>query len=212
MKLLLFMVFTFLFFVPTLALASIGVGVGTGKIQVEDKLKPGIIYELPPLTVLNTGTEPSDYEVSISYFEKQPELMPELSWFMFSPPTFYLEPGKSQVVNVKINLPLNAKPGDYFAYLEGHPIKRVQAGINTVGVAAAAKLYFTVVPTNIFSAIYYKIISIFAIYSPWPQVVTGTVILIVGLRIFSRFFNLNIGLKRKTPAASHPTPEDKEKA
>jgi len=214
MKKLLLTLFLFVFAFPNLAMATIGVGVGTGKIKIEDKLKPGIIYELPPLTVLNTGTEPSDYEVSISYFEKQPELMPKLSWFMFSPQTFHLDPGQSQVVNVKINLPVNTVPGDYFAYLEGHPVKKVQSGINTVGVAAAAKLYFTVVPTNIFNALYYKMVSIFNIYAPWPQIATGVVLFLVAVRIFSRFFNLNlnIGLKRKMPAPPHSATEDKDKA
>ncbi len=50
-------------------LAQIGVGVGVGKIQVDEKLKPGMIYQLPSFTVLNTGGEPSDYEISIQYHE-----------------------------------------------------------------------------------------------------------------------------------------------
>ena len=54
-------------------IAWIGVGVGTGKIQVTEKLKPGQIYILPSISVLNTGDEKGNYKVSIAYHEKQPE-------------------------------------------------------------------------------------------------------------------------------------------
>ncbi len=66
--------------------ARVGVGIGTGKIVVEDKLKPGEIYKLPSVAVLNTGDEPGEYEVGITYHEKQPELLPPEGWFNFKPP------------------------------------------------------------------------------------------------------------------------------
>ena len=133
-KLALFASFLFIFLTPLVAFARIGVGVGTGKIVVDQKLKPGIIYQLPPLTVVNTGDETSEYGVGISYFQNQKQLMPDESWFIFSPETFHLDPGKVQVVDIKLNLPVNAKPGDYFAYLEGHPAKKVKSGATSIGV------------------------------------------------------------------------------
>lgn len=188
---------------PNTVFAKIGVGVGTGKIQVKDKLKPGIIYELPSLTVLNTGDEESDYEVNVSYHEKQPQLQPPQSWFIFSPQKFHLEPGKSQLVTIKLNLPVRTEPGDYFAYLEGHPFKKSVSGNTTIGVAAAAKLYFTVIPGNFLEGIYYKIASFWKVYSPWPQ----RVLLLIGalfiLGLFRKFFNIQIGLKN--PGAINPT-------
>jgi hypothetical protein len=181
---------------PNQVLAKIGVGVGIGKIQVDEKLKPGIIYQLPSFTVLNTGDEASDYEVSIEYHEKQPQLRPPQTWFIFSPQKFYLEPGGVQQVDVKLNLPLRIEPGDYFAYLEAHPNRKSQQGETRVGVAAAAKLYFTVEPANFLLGIYYKIVSFFNVYAPWPQrVVIG--LLIIGLLIvFKKFFNVQINLKK----------------
>lgn len=62
---------------PILALARIGVGVGIGKIVVDQPLKPGLIYTLPSLPVLNTGDEPAEYGVSIEYHEGQ-EMNPEM--------------------------------------------------------------------------------------------------------------------------------------
>lgn len=187
--------FLFLFF-PTFTYAKIGVGVGTGKIQVEEKLKPGVIYHLPPLTILNTGDEASDYEALISYHEKQPQLMPPLSWFVFSPQKFHLSPGKVQVVDIKLNLPINAKPGDYFVYLEGQPVQKVKSGETTIGIAAAAKLYFTIVPANILQGIYYKIVSFWQVYSPWPQRVFFGLLTILLIFLFKKFFNIQINLKK----------------
>lgn len=181
---------------PTISLARLGVGVGTGKIEVQDKLKPGMIYKLPELTVLNTGDEPADYETSVSYHEKQPQLMPAKDWFIFSPQKFHLEPNGVQVVEVKINLPFKATPGDYFAYLEGHPIQKTEAGNTSIGVAAASKLYFTVVPANIFQGVYYKVISAWKIYSPWSERLSFFTVGIVTLLTFKRFFNVQINVKK----------------
>lgn len=197
------LVFSFLLFllVPIAAFARIGVGVGTGKIVVEQKLKPGIIYQLPPLTVVNTGDESSDYGVGISYFQNQKQLMPPESWFIFSPSTFHLDPGKVQIVDIKLNLPVNAKPGDYFAYVEGHPAKKAHNGVTSIGVAAAAKLYFTVVPANLFQAVYYKITSFWELYQPWTNAAAIAVGVAALLILANKFLHIEINLKKKD---SHP--------
>lgn len=199
MKLRLALVLSFFLFllVPLTAFARIGVGVGTGKIVVEQKLKPGIIYELPPLTVVNTGDEPSDYAVGISYFQNQKQRMPDESWFIFSPKTFHLDPGKVQIVNIKLNLPVNARPGDYFAYVEGHPVKKTTSGLTTISVAAAAKLYFTVVPANLFQAMYYKAASFWTLYQPWTNWFAIALVVAAFLLVINKFFHIEINLKKK---------------
>lgn len=195
LRLFLFLIASAIFF-PSLVAATLGVGVGTGKIEVKDKLKPGVIYELPPLTVLNTGTETADYGVDVAYHEKQTQLRPPKNWFEFSPETFRLEPAKAQIVKIRLDLPLKAEPGDYFAYLEGHPIRAAKNGNTSIGVAAAAKLYFTVVPANLGQAVFYKAASLWKIYSPWPQ--RFLLLLAAGgaYLIAKRYFNIQIGLRK----------------
>ncbi len=190
-------------FLPILVLAKIGVGVGIGKIVVDQPLKPGLIYTLPSLPVLNTGDEPGEYGVSVEYHEGQetnPEmgLKPKKEWFSFEPSTFYLKPGQVQQVQIKLSLPLKGvKPGNYFVYLEGHPIKKSVTGQTSVGVAAAAKLYFTVAPANIFEGIYYRILSLWVMYSPWCQIVLGMLVVAIIIAIFRKFFTLQIGIRKK---------------
>ena len=147
--------------VPT-AFGSIGVGVGVGKIQMGEPLQAGGIYNLSAVPVLNTGDEPAQYEMSVEYQENVPQMRPVREWFNFEPQSFYLEPGKVQIVKVTLTLPAKVQPGDYFAYLEAHPVAKSVAGQTSVGVAAAAKLYFTVAPSNIFSGIYYRFIGLYS--------------------------------------------------
>jgi hypothetical protein len=198
-----FLIFGLVFFLPVLVLARIGVGVGTGKIVVDQPLKPGLIYTLPSLMVLNTGDEPGEYGVSIEYHEGQetnPEmgLKPAKEWLSFEPSQFHLEPGQAQQVKIKLSLPVKGvKPGQYFAYLEGHPVKKDVAGQTTIGVAAAAKLYFRVAPANFFVGVYYRIASLFALYSPWSYVVLTIVVVAILIGLFRQFFSLNIGISLK---------------
>ena len=196
MKRIIIGLFLLLFVIPTIVYASIGVGVGTGKIVVTEKLKPGLIYKLPPMGVLNTGDEPSDYEVEMTYNEKQPQRKPPGTWFIFSPRRFRLKPGKVQKVEIKLDLPLSVPPGEYFGYLEAHPVKVARAGITSINIAAATRLYFTVVPANIFQAIYYKILSFWQVYAPWPQRVVWGLVIVVALVLFKKFFNIQINVKK----------------
>lgn len=161
---------------PSFTSARIGVGVGNGKIQVDKQLKAGGIYELPALPVLNTGDEPGEYGVSVEFQEDAPELRPSREWFAFEPANFSLQPGEVKLVKVKLTLPVKTEPGDYFAYLEGHPIKKSEAGKTSIGVAAAAKLYFTVAPANFFQGLYYRFASLYTRYHPWDTVALSAIL------------------------------------
>jgi hypothetical protein len=141
----------------------IGVGVGTGRITVNEKIKPGLTYSLPPVSVFNDGTIRSDYEVVVTYNEKQPQRKPDSHWLKFSPQSFTLGPGQAQVVQVKMKTSSGAHPGPYFAYIEAHPIKKDVNGITTIKIAAATKLSFTVRVTNWWQRL------LFALEDFWQQ-------------------------------------------
>lgn len=185
-------------FLPFFACARVGVGINTGTIQMPQPLKAGGIYELPEFAIINTGDETSEYKIGVEYYTGQPELLPPRDWFRFEPPTFYLEKGKGQTIKTKIVVPLKAKPGDYFAYVEGRPLARdIVTGGVTIGVAAATKLYFTVAPANIFLAIYHRAAAIFNVYYPWSLIVLIILGLAVFIVIFKKFFKFQIGVSRK---------------
>lgn len=183
-------------FVPSLAFARLGVGVGTAKIIVDKDLKAGTIYSVPPVTILNTGDEPSDYELLITYHSDQQEIWPDREWFEFSPSSFHLEPGEAQIVNVRLDLPIKAKPGNYFAFIEGHPVQKASGGGTTViGIAAATKFYFTIAPSNIFEAIYYRLITFFDYNAPWSYIILAVVLVAVLWALFKKFFKFKLNIK-----------------
>ncbi len=187
-----------LLILPSFASAKIGVGVGSGKIQVDQTLKAGLIYTLPPITIINTGDEASDYGLGVQYRETQSEIKAPKEWFSFEPKTFHLEPGQTQVVQIKLTLPIKgALPGNYFVFLQGFPLNTAQAGNTSVGVAAAAKLYFTVAPANFFVGIYYRLISLYRQFAPWSYVLLAIILAATVVTVFRRFFSFNIGVNLK---------------
>ena len=191
-----FAIFALLFAVSVSSVfAKIGVGVGLGKIQIDEPLSPGGIYKLPSLPVLNTGDEAGDYEVAVTYQHEQEQLRPEEAWFSFSPETFYLEAGGSQKVDISLSLPVRAKPGDYFAYLEAHPTAKKE-GV-TIGVAAATKLYFTVEPSGILGAAIARVTSWFENNAPYSYWVLAGLLMLMVILVFRRFFSLRVAVKRK---------------
>jgi hypothetical protein len=186
------------FIFPNQLIAKVGVGVGTGKIVIDQNLKSGSIYDLPPLTVFNTGDVATEYRVEAAYHEQQPELKPSREWFSFTPNKFSLQPGEAQEVKIQLHLPVKTEPGTYFAYLESSPVATGESGNTRVGIAAAAKLYFQVTPSTFWEGLYYRGLSLWSLYQPWTSRVAYGLGLVAVLFLFKKFFHVQINLKKPT--------------
>ena len=174
--------FTIIFLVslPLSSIASTGVSINTGKIVLDKSVVPGGTYVLPSVQVTNTGTEASDYGVSIEYNEIQQPLKPDASWFHFDPATFHLNPGEAKLVKVSVEIPLSATASDYFAYIEAHTIEQDGAAHeSSISGAAATKLYFSVAQSNAFKTGDYAILSFVGDNAPW----TYAALWIIGIGI-----------------------------
>lgn len=176
-------------------LAQVGVGIMPGTIRVDEPLLPGGRYNLPSMQVLNTGNESSYYGVELAYMAEQEELQPPADFIVLSPTSFHLEPGANQVVSLSLDIPLKAKPGDYLAYIEAHPV--ATGGGMQIGVAAATKLYFAVKPANVFVAIANSIANFFTRNAPGSYIVLG--VIVFGLLVFflRRRIRIDIKIARK---------------
>lgn len=179
----------------SIARADVGVGVNLGRIEIDDELSPGGRYRLPTLGVINTGDEPGDYEVVISYLADQEEKRPPEDWFEFQLQRFFLEPGESQAVAIRITLPTGADPGDYFALIEAHPVSK-REGV-TVGVAAATKLFFTVKPSNVFSAWLLRISNFFEDGAPWSYLIPSVIVALILLYLVRRYIRVRLSIERR---------------
>ncbi len=177
--------------------AQLGVGIMPGVIRVDEPLLPGGRYNLPSLQVVNTGNESSDYRVELASMAEQEELQPSADFIILNPSAFYLEPGGNQVVSLSLDIPLKAKPGDYLAYVEAHPVSTSGIGGMQIGVAAATKLYFTVKPANVFVAITNSIANFFTRNAPGSYIALGVIVLGLLLFFLRRRIRIDIKIARK---------------
>ena len=193
--LLAFMAFICLATTQPPAHADVGVGVSLGNIKVEDALTPGGHYRLPTLSVLNTGSDPAQFEVVVSFAADQRERRPPEEWFVFTPQRFPLEPSAAQAVAISLDLPANAGPGDYFAFLEAHPIAERQ-GVS-IGVAAATKLSFSIRPANVLQAWLFRLSQLIDESQPWSSVFAVTVLAVLAVRLIARYLRVGLRIERR---------------
>lgn len=177
------------------AWARLGVGVNVGNIEVNEPLLSGGIYDIATMSVINTGNETSDYGLGVSYRDKQKEMKPPKEWFRFSPTRFELKPGRQKPVEISLTIPVNAKAGDYFALVEGHPIAEGK-GLN-IGIAAATKFNFTVESSSLFWSIINRLTTWFANNSPYSYIVAGVILLAIAIFIIRRNLKLSFKIERK---------------
>ena len=195
-NILLFGLFTALVFLPGPVSAKVGVGIGAGEVRLTEPVIPGGIYTLPILRVFNTGDEITTYGMGIAYQQGYTELRPSKEWFNFSPNTFTIEPIKGQDISITMVVPVKAEPGDYFAYIESGPIKSNEPG-TSVGIAVGEKVYFTIIPANIWQALMYRISSFFNTYSPWSWTSLILILLIIIVVLFRKFFSFQFAINKK---------------
>lgn len=195
-KIIFTLVLIFLVFGCSNVLAKVGVGMGAGEVKLTKPVKPGGIYDLPSIRIFNTGDEITTYSMNIAYHQDRHELRPSKEWFIFNPAKFTLGAGESQEVKVSMILPLKSEPGDYFAFIESGPVATGAAG-TSVGVAVAAKLFFTVIPANIWQAVGYRVSAFFTTYSPWSWIVLGLILFVILISIFKKYFSFNIAVRKK---------------
>jgi hypothetical protein len=146
--------------------------------------------------VVNTGTQPVQYEVVLAPVTKQDQLQPTADFISITPKAFSLDPGANQVISAYLNIPFGAEPGDYLAYIEAHPTLQNQSGTN-IGVAAAAKLYFTVSPASTFKSITNSAAGFFQRNAPVSYIVPGVIVLGIIIFIISRRVKLEVKMTHR---------------
>jgi hypothetical protein len=159
------------------AAADRGVGINLSRIEVANDLVQGGGYSLPDFAVINTGDEPAEYEVTIGFVSGQTQRRPDAGWFEFQPRRFSLEPGEQQDVTLRLVLPSGADTGDYFAQVQAQIV--TEGTGNSVGVAAAAPLLFTVESSSWWAALRLEVSRFLRDMEPWSYLVEGLLIVTV---------------------------------
>ena len=150
---------------------SIGVGIQVGPVRLAGIAHAGRTYDLPPVYVVNTGTEPETVRLDVQRLSKGAGRDVPKSWFKPGQTDVHLDARQSATIPVQLVVPADAKPGPYFSDVVAHGSASIEAGAASLGVAAATKLQFTVgkaVPAGFWSRL------------PSPLVWAGGVIVLAG--------------------------------
>jgi uncharacterized protein YaiE (UPF0345 family) len=156
---------------PAAAAASIGVGIQVGPVRLAGIAHAGQTYDLPPVYVVNTGTEPETVRLDVQRLSKGTGRDVPKAWFRPGQSDVHLDAKQSATIPVQLVVPAEARPGRYFSDVVAHGSASIEAGQATLGVAAATKLQFTVgkaVPAGFWSRL------------PSPLAWAGGVIVLAG--------------------------------
>jgi hypothetical protein len=172
--------------VPVAAQATRGVAIDLGRIEIQQKLTPGGSYRLPTMGVRNPGTITTSYALQASALVMKGKDAPPASWFHFSPSRLTLKASETRAVQVRIDLPTGARPGNYVA-LVGPQIVTTGRGAQ-VGAAAASRVTFTVEPATWLQAQWLRVSTFFSAHAPWSYVLPlAAIFALAAWRLRSRF-------------------------
>ncbi len=186
----------------SLAEASVGVGVQNAPVRLAGVAHPGQSYTLPPVGVINTGTEAEAISVRVERLSRGPGRVVPPSWVHVTGPNLRLLPQRTARIPLGLVVPGDAKPGAYLSDIVVMGSATVSAGQANLGAAAATKLEFRVSPGP----------------APGPGVPAWTWWLIAGLAILAatgvstRRSGLRIRVERNTASNRGPGHEGGNRA
>jgi hypothetical protein len=132
-------------FLPA-AQASIGVGVQATPVVLGSVAHAGGSYALPAVYVLDTGTQAENITVRVERLSKGTGHVVPPSWIHATGPTVKLTPHQSAQIPLQLVVPGGAQPGQYLSDIVVTGSAVIAAGRANLGVAAATRLEFKVVP------------------------------------------------------------------
>lgn len=130
---------------PVASKASIGVGVQAGPVRLGNVAHPGGSYALPSVYVVNTGTQTELVSVRIQRLSRGTGRPVPPSWIRAGPGV-QLAPRHAARVSLQLIVPGDAGTGEYLSDVVAYGSVRMSVGQANLGVAAATKLQFRVVP------------------------------------------------------------------
>jgi hypothetical protein len=124
--------------------ASVGVGVQAGPVRLAGAAHPGGRYALPPVFVVNTGTQPESVVIAIERISPGSGRTVPASWISASSVPVRLAHNQSARIPLSLTVPASAAPGRYFSDVVAKGTAPLSEGGANLGVAAATDLEFSV--------------------------------------------------------------------
>ena len=183
--------------VPAAAQASIGVGIQAGPVRLTGAAHPGGSYALPPVYVVNTGTQDESLSIRIERLSAGQERPVPAAWIRPGA-AVRLSHNQSARIPLELVVPNAAKPGQYLTDVVVKGSAALSGSGANLDVAAATKLEFRVTP-GVVSGSWFVVPSWL-----WPGI--GVVLLIAAAAAVARKLGLRIQIDRvPADAAILPT-------
>jgi hypothetical protein len=131
---------------PLASEASVGVGVQAGSRPPREHRAPGGSYALPPVYVVNTGTQGESVRVRVERLSRGPGRLVPSFWIHVAGPGVWLAPHHAARIPLELVVPDGARSGGYLSDIVVTGSAAISAGTANLGVAAATKLEFSVRP------------------------------------------------------------------
>jgi hypothetical protein len=129
---------------PGRSQASVGVGVQGQPVRLRGIAQPGGSYSLPPVYVVNTGTQDESISMRVQRLSRGPGRTVPPSWIHFTGNGMRLAVRTSARIPLQLVVPASAEPGKYLSDVVVAGSATIVAGRANFGVAAATKLEFSV--------------------------------------------------------------------
>lgn len=173
--------------VPAAAQASVGVGIQAGPVRLTGVAHPGGSYALPPVYVVNTGTQDESLSVRIERLSAGQGRPVPAAWVRPGD-AVRLSHNQSARIPLELVVPDAATPGEYLTDVVVKGSAAMSGGSANLDVAAATKLEFRVVPRVVPG-------SWFVVPSwLWPGI--GIVLLIAAAAGVARKFGVRLRIDR----------------
>jgi hypothetical protein len=129
--------------------ASVGVGIQANPVQLTGSAHPGGSYRLPPLYVVNTGSQAETLSLRVERLQagaKGAAAVPR-SWIQSSwSASSSISASQSANIPLELVVPANAKPGNYSSDIVVTGSTLLGSGDVRFGAAAATGLEFRITP------------------------------------------------------------------
>jgi len=169
------------------AQASVGVGIQAGPVSLGSGAHPGGRYALPAVYVVNTGTQTESLSVRVERLSAGQGRPVPAGWVHAGGPV-RLSHSQSARIPLELVVPATARAGRYLSDVVVHGSAAVTDGSANLGVAAATKLQFTVVP-GVVSGSWFSM-------PGWVVAGIGVVLAIGALAVVARRAGLRITIDR----------------
>jgi hypothetical protein len=127
--------------------ASIGVGIQDNPVRLSGSAHPGGSYKLPPVYVVNTGSQSESLTVQVERLTADSGQPVPRSWIQSSWTTgSSIQAGASADIPLELIAPANAKPGSYSSDIVVTGSTVLTGGGVKFGAAAATGLEFRIAP------------------------------------------------------------------